>query len=111
MNINSSKITSDDESKNALDDVTASQVAELFRTFGDASRVKIVSLLINAEMNVGAVVEKMGISESAVSHQLRNLRQMQLVKARRDGKEIYYRMDDEHLISLFRQGVDHVRQG
>jgi DNA-binding transcriptional ArsR family regulator len=60
---------------------------------------------------VNALAEMVGISESAISHHLRSLRQMRLVQARRDGKEVYYRIEDEHIIALFGQGVSHVQQG
>jgi ArsR family transcriptional regulator len=62
-------------------------------------------------MNVSAISEVLGLSESAVSHQLRGLRQMGLVIPRREGKEIYYRIEDGHILSLFEQGVSHVRLG
>jgi ArsR family transcriptional regulator len=68
-------------------------------------------VLVAREVNVGALAEAVGISESAVSHHLRGLRQMGLVVARRDGKEVYYRIEDEHIIALFGQGVNHVQQG
>jgi len=94
-----------------LDEHAAAHVAELFRAFSDTSRVRIVSVLVGRELNVGPLAEMVGISESAVSHHLRGLRQMGLVKARREGKEVYYRVEDEHIITLFGQGVSHVRQG
>ena len=94
-----------------LDEHTAAHVAELFRSFSDTSRVRIVYVLVRKEMNVGALAQTVGISESAVSHHLRSLRQMGLVVARRDGKEVYYRIQDEHIIALFGQGVNHVQQG
>jgi DNA-binding transcriptional ArsR family regulator len=93
-----------------LDEHTAAHVAELFRTFSDTSRVRIVSVLVGRELNVSALAETVGISESAVSHHLRGLRQMGLVVARRDGKEVYYRIEDAHIIALFGQGVNHVQQ-
>jgi len=94
-----------------LDEHTAAHVAELFRSFSDTSRVRILSALTSRELNVGALAEAVGISESAVSHHLRGLRQMRLVRARREGKEVYYRVDDEHIIALFQQGVKHVQYG
>jgi DNA-binding transcriptional ArsR family regulator len=94
-----------------LDEHNAAHVAELFRAFSDTSRVRILSALLTQEMNVGTLAQVVGISESAVSHHLRNLRQMGLVVARRDGKEVFYRIEDEHIIALFGQGVNHVRQG
>lgn len=94
-----------------LDEHTAAHVAELFRSFSDTSRVRLLSALAEQELNVGTLAELVGISESAISHHLRGLRQMGIVKARRDGKEVYYRIEDEHIITLFKQGVGHVRQG
>jgi ArsR family transcriptional regulator len=94
-----------------LDEHDAAHVAELFRSFSDTSRVRLLSVLTLKEMNVGALANLIGISESAVSHHLRSLRQMGLVVARRNGKEVYYHVEDEHIITLFNQGVNHVRQG
>jgi ArsR family transcriptional regulator, lead/cadmium/zinc/bismuth-responsive transcriptional repressor len=94
-----------------LDEHTAAHVAELFRAFSDTSRVRILFALTTQEINVNTLAEMVGISESAVSHHLRSLRQMKLVVARRDGKEVYYRIEDEHIISLFREGVKHVKDG
>ena len=93
-----------------LDEKTATRVAELFRAFSDPTRVRIVSALISRELNVGALAQTLSISESAISHQLRILRQMRLVESRRQGKEVYYRMSDEHIITLFQQGVDHIHE-
>ncbi len=95
----------------ALDEHTAAHVAELFRSFSDTSRVRILSALTSQELNVGTLAQIVGISESAVSHHMRGLRQMGLVKARRDGKEVYYRIEDDHIIILFNQGVKHVQNG
>jgi ArsR family transcriptional regulator len=94
-----------------LDEHTAAHVAELFRSFSDTSRVRILSALTCGELNVGALADVVGISESAVSHHLRGLRQMQLVQARREGKEVFYRVEDEHIIALFQQGVRHIQHG
>ncbi len=94
-----------------LDEHTAAHVAELFRSFSDTSRVRILSALVGGEKNVSALAKIAGISESAVSHHMRGLRQMGLVQARREGKEVYYRVDDEHIIALFQQGVKHVKNG
>lgn len=94
-----------------LDEHVAAHIAELFRSFSDTSRVRLLSALTVQEMNVGALANLIGISESAVSHHLRSLRQMGLVVARRNGKEVFYRVEDEHIITLFNQGVNHVRQG
>jgi ArsR family transcriptional regulator, lead/cadmium/zinc/bismuth-responsive transcriptional repressor len=94
-----------------LDEHTAAHVAELFRAFSDTSRVRILSVLTENEFNVSTLAKIVGITESAVSHQLRGLRQMKLVEARRDGKEVFYRIQDDHIIALFQQGVKHIKYG
>jgi ArsR family transcriptional regulator, lead/cadmium/zinc/bismuth-responsive transcriptional repressor len=94
-----------------LDEHSAAHVAELFRAFSDTSRVRIMSAMLSGEKKVGALAELVGISESAVSHHMRGLRQMRLVVARKDGKEVHYRVDDPHIIKLFKQGVAHVTTG
>ncbi len=95
----------------ALDERTAAQVAELFGAFSDTSRVRIISALSNCEMSVSALAQTVGISESAVSHHMRGLRQMRLVRARKDGRQVFYELDDDHVAALFRQGLDHVQHG
>lgn len=94
-----------------LDEHISAHVAELFRVFSDTSRVRILSALVIEEMNIGALAALLGISESAISHHMRGLRQMRVVQSRRDGKEVYYRIEDEHIIALFKQGVNHVQNG
>jgi DNA-binding transcriptional ArsR family regulator len=93
-----------------LDEHSGAHVAELFRAFSDTSRVRIMSALLDGEKNVSTLAELVGISESAVSHHMRGLRQMHLVTARRDGKEVYYRIEDEHIIALFQQGIRHITE-
>jgi len=99
------------DSISVLDELTAAHVAELFRAFSDTSRVRILSVLADREVNVHSLAEAVGVSESGVSHHLRSLRQMRLVQARREGKEVYYRLEDEHIIALFKEGVKHVQYG
>ena len=93
-----------------LDEHTAAHVAELFRTFSDTSRVRILSAIIEQEVNITTLAELVGVTESAVSHHMRGLRQMRIVHARRDGKEVFYSVDDAHIIELFQQGVRHVQE-
>ncbi len=95
----------------ALDEQLASQTAELFRALGDASRVRIISVLAEGEANVGALAEAVGISESAISHHMRGLRQMRLVRARKEGRQVFYTLDDDHILDLFARGLDHVLHG
>jgi len=97
--------------QSALDDHTAIHVAELFRSFSDTSRVKIISALIGQEQNVSTLARAVGLSESAASHHLRGLRLLGLVQSRRQGKEVFYSLIDEHIITLFQQGVRHIQYG
>lgn len=92
-----------------LDPEIAVRVAELLRAFGDASRVRIVFALLNVEVNVGALAEAVGLSDSAVSHHLRGLRQLRLVRARKDGQQVFYSVDDDHIVEIFRQVVNHAQ--
>jgi len=93
-----------------LDEHTAALVAELFRSFSDTSRVRILYAIMEQEMNTSKLADLIGITESGVSHHLRGLRQMRFVQARRDGKEVYYSVNDPHIVALFQQGVEHVRE-
>ena len=92
-------------------ELKAIQLAELFSALSDASRVRIISLLIEGEMSVSALAEGLTMTESAVSHQLRGLRQMHLVRARKAGRQVFYTLDDDHVAHLFRIGLDHVQHG
>ena len=94
-----------------IDERTAAKVAELFAAFSDTSRVRIIAALANSELNVGALAQAVGLSESAVSHQLQGLRHMRLVRARKDGRQVFYSLDDDHVAVLFQEGLDHVRHG
>jgi ArsR family transcriptional regulator, lead/cadmium/zinc/bismuth-responsive transcriptional repressor len=94
-----------------LDEHTAAHVAELFRAFSDTNRVRLLSVLVKGDCNVSTLAEKVGISPSAVSHHLRSLRQMRLIVSRRDGKEVFYRLEDTHIRTLFEQGVSHILKG
>ncbi|MFN2221625.1 MAG: metalloregulator ArsR/SmtB family transcription factor [Chloroflexota bacterium] len=94
-----------------LDELVAAQVAELFSALGDTSRIRIIALLSEAEMNVGQLAEHVGLSQSAVSHHLRHLRQMRLVRTRKDGRHVYYHLDDEHITDIFHYGLEHVLHG
>ncbi len=93
-----------------LDEHIAAHVAELFSAFGDTSRVRILSVLAAGEQNVGTLAAAVGLSESAVSHHMRALRQMRLVEARREGRQVFYRLDS-HAITLYKYGLSHVRNG
>ena len=94
-----------------LPELKAIRLADLFSTLSDASRVRIIAVLLGQESSVGVLAEKLKMSESAVSHQLRGLRQMRLVRSRRQGRQIFYSLQDTHVEQLFRMGIDHVEHG
>jgi len=94
-----------------LTELKAIQLAELFSALSDTSRVRIISLLIEREMSVSALAEGLNMTESAVSHQLRGLRQMRIVRARKEGRQVFYTLEDEHVQKLYSMGLDHVEHG
>ncbi len=95
----------------ALTELKAIQLAELFSALSDASRIRIISTLLENEMSVSALAGTLNMTESAVSHQLRGLRQMRLVRARKEGRQVFYCLDDDHVARLFHMGLDHVEHG
>lgn len=94
-----------------LEDATAVRLAETFKALSDPTRVRIVSLLSEAELCVCDLAAALDMSQSAVSHQLRTLRDLQLVRWRREGRQVFYALDDEHVSDLFQRGLDHVIHG
>ena len=91
-----------------LDEHTAFHLANLYRALSDPSRVRIIELLLDCEQRVGAIAEQLGMSESAVSHQLRGLRLQRIVRARKQGRQVFYCLDDEHIAELFRLSLKHM---
>jgi DNA-binding transcriptional ArsR family regulator len=85
-------------------------LADLFKVFSDSTRVKILCALLRAEMCVCDIAALLGMSKSAISHQLRTLRQTRLVKYRRAGKVVYYSLEDDHVGTIFDQGLTHVSE-
>ena len=94
-----------------LKENTSTQLADLFSALSDPTRLRIISVLLDAEMNVGDIAAQLAMTESAVSHQLRGLRQMHLVRSRKDGRQVFYALDDDHVAKLYRLGLDHVDHG
>jgi DNA-binding transcriptional ArsR family regulator len=94
----------------ALSDASAVALAETFKVLGDTTRVRILDALSRAELCVCDIARLVGLSESAVSHQLRLLRGTRLVRARRDGRQMFYTLDDQHIVGLFEQGLEHVEE-
>lgn len=91
-----------------LDDDKIIDISELFKIFGDSTRVKIINILIDQEMCVGDIANAINVSQSAVSHQLRILKSSKLVKYRKEGKEMYYSLSDDHVEKIFRMGCEHI---
>ena len=89
-------------------DETLYDLAELFKIFGDSTRVKILYALLESELCVCDIAKLMEVSQSAVSHQLRVLKASKLVKFRREGKTVYYSLADEHVIRILSQGMEHI---
>ena len=94
-----------------LNHTNSVHLAELFNALSDSSRLRIISTMLTGERNVGEIAASVELSESAVSHQLRGLRQMRLVRARKSGRQVFYSLDDDHVARLFRLGLDHVQHG
>ena len=92
------------------DDDTLCDVAEMFKVFGDITRTKILSALFETELCVCDISEIVKMSTSAVSHQLRILKQARLIKSRRDGKTVFYSLADDHVATLLRQGTEHISE-
>lgn len=84
-------------------------LAEFFKVFGDGTRIRILQLLLTGEKNVSELAEGLDMTQSAISHQLRVLRQNDLVKYRKEGKAVFYSLDDEHVKEVLEQGMSHVR--
>lgn len=87
------------------------ELAEFFRVFGDSTRMRILYALAHSEKCVCRLSEELGASQSAVSHQLKILRASRLVKYRREGKTVFYSLDDEHIFSILNIGIEHLEEG
>ncbi len=89
---------------------TLFDLAELFKVFGDSTRIKILYVLFEAEMCVCDIAQLLGMTQSAISHQLQVLKKSKLVKYRRDGKTVFYSLADDHVRSILDQGMEHVAE-
>lgn len=100
--------------KNVLEQLPADEklydLAELFKVFGDSTRIKILYALFEAELCVNDISVLLGVSQTAVSHQLRVLKTNKLVKARKDGKMIFYSLADDHVHKIIAQGMEHISE-
>ena len=93
-----------------LADESVGALAETFRVLGDVTRVRILDALSRSELCVCDIARLLGLSESAVSHQLRLLRGMRLVRPRREGRMMFYTLNDQHIVRLFEQGLEHIEE-
>lgn len=96
--------------ENQPDDVCLYDLSELFRIFGDSTRIKILYSMFDTELNVGDMAKILNLSQSSVSHQLRILKDAKLVKFRREGKSMYYSLDDDHVRMILSLGMEHVEE-
>ena len=92
------------------DDETLYDLADLFRIFADSTRIKILYVLFEAEMCVCDIAQLLGMTQSAISHQLRALKQAKLVKYRREGKTVFYSLADDHVVTILAQGMEHIEE-
>ena len=91
-------------------DETLSRLADLFKCFGDGTRIRILYVLLEAEVCVCDLAKLLGMTQSAVSHQLKILKQNRLVKSRREGKSVFYSLADDHVRTIIAQGQEHIEE-
>lgn len=92
------------------DETVLGDLAELFRVFGDSTRIKILYVLFESEMCVCDIAQLLGMKQSAISHQLKNLKQARLITSRREGKSVFYSLLDDHVRSIIAQGLEHIEE-
>ena len=92
------------------EETVLADLADLFKVFGDATRIKMLYVLLQSEMCVSDLAEVLGMTQSAISHQLRVLKQMKLVKNRREGKTVFYSLADGHIQTILSQGMEHISE-
>ena len=93
-----------------MDERTVYDLADLFKVFGDSTRLRILCVLMEQEICVADLADTLEMTQSAISHQLRTLKQLKLVKARRRGKMVYYSLDDDHVRSIIETGREHLEE-
>lgn len=95
---------------NSNDDIYLYDLADLFKILGDSTRIKILSTLFTNELCVNDICKEVGLNKSAVSHQLRILKDYKLVKRRKEGKNVFYSFDDDHVINIYKLGLEHIKE-
>ncbi len=93
-----------------VDDEVLYDLAELFKVFGDSTRIRILYAMFDSELCVSDLADRLQLSQSSVSHQLRILKSSKLVKCRREGKSIFYSLDDDHVRKIISMGLEHVEE-
>lgn len=94
--------------KQLISDSSAVRLAEMYQALADPNRVRLISALLDGELCVYDLAAVLGMSQSAVSHQLRSLRDLRLVKYRKEGRVVFYALDDDHIRDLFQRGLEHI---
>lgn len=97
--------------KNTVTAEIASDLASLFDALSDPTRILIITALVEGEVGVSELVDRLALTKSAVSHQLRGLRDKRLIRTRKQGRNVFVCLDDDHVIELFQRGLDHVLHG
>lgn len=97
--------------KNIPDDIISMDLADFFKVFGDGTRIKLLFALLNQELCVHDISKMLNMNQSAISHQLRYLRQNRLVKVRKEGKASFYSLDDNHVVEILTKGMEHISHG
>ena len=98
-------------SKSKLTSRNAADLANLFDALSDPTRILIIAALLEGEIGVSELVERLGVTKSAISHQLRGLRDKRLIRTRKQGRNVFVCLDDDHVVELFQRGLDHVLHG
>lgn len=104
------KDITEDISKKLLDEDTSIDLAEFFKIFGDSTRIKILNALSFSKLCVCDISYLLGMNQSAISHQLKILKQAKIVRYERVGKVVYYEIDDDHIGKIFKMGVEHIEE-
>lgn len=93
---------------NMPDEIMLTDLSEFFKIFGDSTRIKIICVLFEGEMCVSGIVEILEMSQSSISHQLRILKNQRIVRPRKEGKQVFYSLDDDHIKLIYEMGLDHL---
>lgn len=110
MNIYSYERSHMNDSLKNIDDTTLIDLADLFKVFADSTRMRIMYRLLAGRMSVGDIAQALDMSQSAISHQLKYLKDVNLVKSKRDGKSMLYYLSDDHVKTIIQTGLEHIKE-